>query len=89
MVRGCGRAQESARADATSYVAAESRMQGGRRIVGYGIHVFVRTAMTRRVGIAPAWAKIARPPSAADLTFLSALPRVLHRNVKSKAALES
>jgi hypothetical protein len=27
--------------------------------------------------------------SVADLTFLSALRRVLHRNVKSKATLES
>ena len=27
--------------------------------------------------------------SVADLTFLSALPRVIHRNVKSKATLES
>jgi hypothetical protein len=44
MVRGCGRAQESARVDATSYVAGASRMQGGSRIVGYGIHVFVRAA---------------------------------------------
>ena len=29
------------------------------------------------------------PSSVADLTFLSALPRVIHRNVKSKATLES
>jgi len=29
------------------------------------------------------------PASVADLTFLSALPRVIRRNVKSKATLES
>jgi enamine deaminase RidA (YjgF/YER057c/UK114 family) len=32
---------------------------------------------------------VARKASAADLTFLPALPRVRRRNVKSKAALES